>query len=367
LKPADLLLAGFFIWQILRTLFLYSKPQVKCMNYRLLELIAPPKEIARAREMVEEQPILGVWVDQQDDNCGIMRVLLDADRTETISDALSDKFSHVEGFRIMLFSVEATLPQPEVEEKEEKENNKDVEKEEPKVGRISREELYSDVTSGSRLSKVYIGMVVLSTLVAAVGLLRDDVAVIIGAMVIAPLLGPNVSLALAATLGDTQLAWRSLKANAAGLFSSLGVALVMGWLLTVDTGSEQIISRTQVSMGDITIALAAGSAGVLAFTRGVPAAVVGVMVAVALLPPLVDIGLLLGSGYVQLAIGAAILTFTNLICINLAGVLTFLVQGVRPRSWWEAEKAKRATRIAIATWFVLLVVFTILIWFWGGS
>lgn len=336
------------------------------MNYRLLELIAPPKEIDKAREVVEEQPILGAWVNKQGDNYGIMRVLLDADRTETVSDALSDKFSDVEGFRIMLFSVEATLPQPEVEEKEEK-NNKDTEKEEPKVGRISREELYSDVTSGSQLSKVYIGLVVLSTLVAGVGLQRDDVAVIIGAMVIAPLLGPNVSMALAATLGDTQLAWRSLKANAAGLFSSLGVALVMGLILTVDINSEQIISRTHVSLGDITIALAAGSAGVLAFTRGVPAAVVGVMVAVALLPPLVDIGLLLGSGYVQLAIGATILTFTNLICINLAGILTFLVQGVRPRSWWEAEKAKNAYRIAIVTWFALLVVFAILIWFWGGD
>ena len=245
------------------------------MNYRLLELVAPNDKIDQARDMMEDQSILGVWVDRQEDGCGIMRVLMDADRTETVSDLLSEKFSHVEGFRIMLFSVEATLPQPEIEEEEEEKEDADNENEEPKVGRISREELYSDVTSGSQLSKVYVGMVVLSTVVAGVGLLRDDVAVIIGAMVIAPLLGPNVSMALAATLGDTQLAWRSLKANAAGLFSSLGVALIMGFLLTVDINSEQIISRTQVSLGDITIALAAGSAGVLAFTRGVPAAVVG--------------------------------------------------------------------------------------------
>lgn len=186
-------------------------------------------------------------------------------------------------------------------------------------------------------------------------------------MVIAPLLGPNVSLSLAATLGDTALAWRSFKANAAGLLASLGVSLLMGFLLTIDTSSDQIMSRTQVGMGDITIALAAGSAGALAFTRGVPAALVGVMVAVALLPPLVDIGLLLGSGYLELAVGATILTFTNLICINLAGVLTFLVQGIRPRKWWEAEKAKKATRIAIATWLGLLAVFAILIWLWGQS
>jgi uncharacterized hydrophobic protein (TIGR00341 family) len=334
------------------------------MDYRLLELMIPDEKVDEALKTVQEQEPIGMWSDEHSNGCSVVRVLVDADKTESLSDTLSDKYASIDGFRILLFTIEATLPQPEIEEKKDEEESEDEETSR-KVGRISREELYADVTSGSDLSQVYIALVVLSTLVAAVGLMRDDVAVIIGAMVIAPLLGPNVSMALSVTLGDMQLAWRSLKANAVGLFVSLGVAFVMGMILTVDIGSEQIMSRTQVSLSDITIALAAGSAGVLAFTRGVPAAVVGVMVAVALLPPLVGIGLLLGSGYTQLAIGATILTFTNLICINLAGVVTFLLQGVRPRSWWEAEKAKKATRIAIAIWFVLLVIFAILIWFWG--
>lgn len=330
----------------------------------MLELMIPDEKVEQAIATVEEQEPIGVWSDEHSNGYTVVRVLVDADKTESLSDTLSEKYANADGFRILLFTIEATLPQPEIEEKE-KESSKNEEEESKKLGRISREELYADVTSGSNLSQVYIALVILSTLVAAVGLMRDDVAVIIGAMVIAPLLGPNVSMALSVTLGDMQLAWRSLKANAAGLFVSLGVALVMGMVLNIDLDSEQIMSRTQVSLSDITIALAAGSAGVLAFTRGVPAAVVGVMVAVALLPPLVDIGLLLGSGYTQLAIGATILTFTNLICINLAGVVTFLLQGVRPRSWWEAEKAKKATRYAIAIWFILLMIFAVLIWFWG--
>jgi len=330
----------------------------------LLELMIPDEKVEEALKTVEEQEPIGMWSDEHSNGFTVVRVLVDADKTESLSDTLSDKYAHTEGFRILLFTIEATLPQPEIEEKKDEEEPEEEETSR-KVGRISREELYADVTSGSDLSQVYLALVVLSTLVAAVGLMRDDVAVIIGAMVIAPLLGPNVSMALSVTLGDMQLAWRSLKANAAGLLVSLAVALVMGMVLTIDLSSEQIMSRTQVSLSDITIALAAGSAGVLAFTRGVPAAVVGVMVAVALLPPLVGIGLLLGSGYTQLAIGATILTFTNLICINLAGVVTFLLQGVRPRSWWEAEKAKKATRIAIAIWLVLLLIFAVLIWFWG--
>ncbi|MBN2731657.1 MAG: TIGR00341 family protein [Balneolaceae bacterium] len=330
------------------------------MNLRLIELIAPPETAQKARELIKDEKIIGIWTNDLEDGCAVLRVLLDVDYTEKISDTLSKKFGDVDGFRIMLLNVEATLPQPEEDEKEEDETEK-----ESRPSRISREELYADVTSGSELNGVYLGMVILSTLVAGVGLILDDVATIIGAMVIAPLLAPNVSLALAVTLGDLELGWRSLKANAAGLFASLAVAFVMGLVFTVDTSSEELISRTMVNLKHIIIALAAGSAGVLAFTRGVPATIVGVMVAVALLPPLVDVGLLLGAGYMQLAVGAGILTFTNLICINLAGVVTFLIQGVRPRDWWEEKKAKKATRYAIVTWLILLVIFGFVIWYWG--
>lgn len=334
------------------------------MNYRLLELTAPHESTKEARDLVEQKEyVIGVWSNELNNGASILRVLVDADRTETLSDELTEKFSNVDGFRIMLFEVEATLPQPALNEKEE--SGGETEDEEKYIGRISREELYADVTSGSDLSLVYLGLVILSTVVAGVGLVRDDVAVIIGAMVIAPLLGPNVSMALSVTLGDLELGWQSLKTNVIGISLSLILALVLGMVMDVTLESQQIVNKTNVNAGDIAIALAAGSAGVLAFTRGVPAAIVGVMVAVALLPPLVNVGLLLGAGFTNLAVGSAILTTTNLICINLAGILTFLVQGIRPRSWWEAEKAKRATRIAVAIWFTLLVALAILIWYWN--
>lgn len=86
------------------------------------------------------------------------------------------------------------------------------------------------------------------------------------------------------------------------------------------------------------------------------------MVAVALVPPLVASGMLLGEGYVAWAGGAFLLTVANVICINLAGVATFLAQGVRPRSWWEAERAKKATRRAILVWIVLLSILSLILW-----
>ena len=104
------------------------------------------------------------------------------------------------------------------------------------------------------------------------------------------------------------------------------------------------------------------AAGTLAFTQGLSGAVIGVMVAVALVPPLVVCGMLLGEGYVTTAGGAFLLTVANLICINLAGVATFLAQGVRPRSWWEAERAKKATLRAILVWLVLLASLSLILW-----
>lgn len=333
------------------------------MSYRILEMVSTVEAVEEARELAEEHQPLETWIQRLSENRSSIRVLLDADHIEGLSDELSNRFSQTEEFRIMLYAVEATLPVPEEEDEAEEEK---AEAQHVSTGRISREELYADVSEGGELTPVYVALVVLSTLVAGMGLIRDDVAVIIGAMVIAPLLGPNVSMSLAVTLGDLNLGWRALKTNMAGLLLSFGVACLMGMILAVDPGIEQIFYRSTVSLSDITIALAAGCAGVLAYTRDVPAAIVGVMVAVALLPPLVNGGLLLGSGYGEQAVGAMILTATNLICINLAGVATFLAQGVRPRTWWEAEKARKASRLALAAWALLLALAALGIWLWSN-
>ena len=115
-----------------------------------------------------------------------------------------------------------------------------------------------------------------------------------------------------------------------------------------------------LGVGDIVLALAAGSACALAYTTVAPAALTGVMVAVALLPPLVVVGLLTASGELGSAAGALLLVATNVICVNLAGVVTFLWQGIRPRTWWEANRARQATWRAVAIWLTLLIILGIL-------
>ncbi|MHC4164398.1 MAG: TIGR00341 family protein [Planctomycetota bacterium] len=201
-------------------------------------------------------------------------------------DVLERQFTGTEGFRVILLPVEATIPRPPEPEPE---------PEPPPRSRVGREELLDDLASGTRITTVYLALVVLSTIVAAVGLMRDNVAVVIGAMVIAPLLTPNVALALATALGDFELMRKALKTNLIGIATALVFAVVVGAVLPrVD--SAEIASRTETGFADIILALAAGAAGALVFTTGVPATLVGVMVAVALLPPLVTAGLRLAAG-----------------------------------------------------------------------
>lgn len=330
------------------------------MPLRVMQIYLPQSSDANLDELLEGRKILGRWRDTDADQM-VLHLLVPAEETESIMDRFEERFSEVEEFHVILFPVEAVLPRPEVKSKKEEILATEEETEEDRQ-RISREELYNEVTESLGITRVYLGMIVLSSIVAAVGLLRDDVAVIIGAMVIAPLLGPNVAMSLGTTLGDMKLLRRAVVTNLAGILAAFGFAVLVGLIIPVNADIPAIASRTQVGYGEILLALAAGSAGTLAFTRGQAGAVIGVMVAVALMPPLVVCGMLLGAGHFGPAFRAFLLVAANLVCINLAGDGIFLLQGVRPRNWWEAERAKKATWQAVLVWAVLLAALVLILW-----
>lgn len=324
------------------------------MSVRLLEIVLPPGQADRLADLLREEPLLGCWAHEAADGQHIARILVSTEQTEHVTDLLRQAFEGMEGFRVVLLKVEAVIPSAgdEAQKVEAASGNGDG----TSLPRVSREELYEDVKEAAQVTPIYVVTVALSTIVAAAGLMRGDIAVLIGAMVIAPLLGPNVALTLAATLGDGRLAAHAAKAIGVGVGSVLLLSVLIGAALGVDPEIPELAARTRVGLSDVAIALAAGSAGSLAYTTGLPAAVIGVMVAVALLPPLVATGLLAGSGYGRPALGALGLVVVNVTCLNLAAVGTFLAQKVRPRTWWEAEKAKRATRIAVVSWLAMLLV-----------
>jgi len=333
------------------------------MSLRLIEIILPQGYKNVALELISSKQAIDFWEEEIGDKQTRLKILLLMEKTESMMDALEKRFYKIEGFRMMLLSVEASIPrpQPEKEKPTVRKGIKTEKKKEIKASRVAREELYSDVNQMSKLSWVFIVLIVLASIVAAIGILRNNVVFIIGAMVIAPVLGPNVALSLGTTLGDFNLTRKAIRTIGVGIIAALVFSALIGAVYEFDTDIPELISRTEVNLGDIVLALAAGSAAALSITTGLLTALIGVMVAVALLPPLVTLGMLIGAGQWHLAQGALLLFFVNLICVNLAGVVTFLIRGIRPLSWWEAKRAKKATRFAVILWTSLLLVLVVLI------
>lgn len=317
------------------------------MANRLIDIMGPADNAEHLRSVIVKAKPVSWWM-QEADGTVEFKVIVPKEAVEGILDSLESYMAIHEGIAVVVLDAAATLPRIDQSSLQ-------------TIGRsrISREELYNELSRGTSIDAVYITTVALSTILAAIGLYRNSPAIIIGAMVIAPLMGPNMALALATTLGDTRLAFRSLKANAAGVGTAFVLAFVIGILAGAPSGPE-IAARIRVDLGDIGLALASGTAGALAFTSGVSAALVGVMVAVALLPPLVVLATLLANGTPGVTQALELLAI-NLIGINIAGVATFLARGIRPRTWWEEVKAKRATRIALVTWIILLILLVVLV------
>ena len=190
---------------------------------------------------------------------------------------------------------------------------------------------------------------------AAIGLNEDSVAIVIAAMVIAPLLGPILAFALATALGDLSLMKQATKAAGTGLVIGFLFALGLTTFLPVNVESLELVSRTIIGPEIIALALASGAAAALSMSTGVSSALVGVMVAVALLPPSVASALFLGAGEPEKAAGAALLLGLNVVCAILSAQIVFVWKGVRPRTWLSQKKAARAVKINGLVWIVLLI------------
>lgn len=311
---------------------------------KIIEVVADAGHLDTIRALAEEKGVVDLWwgAEDEDGRC-VVRLLVSPERRQAVLDMLQGMLSGSEGARILVEPLEAVLPR-----------NEEAAEEPRRPSGPTREELYEDIAKGARMDRNFLLLVTLSTLVAAIGMIEDNVAVVIGAMVIAPLLGPNLALALGTALGDVDLMWQALKANVAGVGLAAAISLAMGYFWPEPLSAGELHSRAQVGLDSVALALASGAAAVLSLTTGVSSVLVGVMVAVALLPPTAAAGLFLGAGQPQLAAGAALLLAVNVVSVNLAAKLVFLVKGVKPRTWLEKRKARQSLLLYIALWVFTL-------------
>jgi uncharacterized hydrophobic protein (TIGR00271 family) len=211
---------------------------------------------------------------------------------------------------------------------------------------------------GAYLARFFV-LIVLSTLLAAFGLAADSVAVIIGAMLVAPLMTPILGTAASLLLANWRLLLSSLAVLFAGTVLAIGTSMAVTWIglqnvTTVYSLPSEIIGRTQPSLIDLGVAIAAGLAGgyVLTHPRA-SSSLPGVAIAVALVPPLATVGILYQIGAPAEARGALLLFLTNLIAIVLSAIVVMLVSGFVPEE--IRLEAVRSARIGLVVTVALLV------------
>ena len=179
-------------------------------------------------------------------------------------------------------------------------------------------------------SRMYFIMNILSAIIASYGLVTNSAAVVIGAMLVAMMLGPITGVALAIIDHRMPLLRKSLITVLLGITLVLIVGFIVGWLHKDQPLTAEILSRTQPTSMDLMIALAGGTAGAYAMVSPhLSVAVVGVAVATALVPPLAASGILLANGEMQLGFGALLLAVTNIIAIQFTNALVLWVLGFR--------------------------------------
>jgi uncharacterized hydrophobic protein (TIGR00341 family) len=316
---------------------------------RIIEVVADAGHLATLTGIAEQYQVTDFWHGVEGDDGRIaLRMLVDDGIRQKVIDAFQNVLATSETARIIILPVEASLPRLDSE--------KDAESKQSDNGSQTREEIYNKIERDARLDSNFLLMVFLSTVVACIGLIENNVAVVVGAMVIAPLLGPNISLAFATSMGDGELMWKSLKTNLAGLGLAMLMAVAIGLVWPDYINSHELMMRTDVGLDGVLLALASGAAAVLSLTTALSSALVGVMVAVAILPPTATMGMMLGSGQTDLALGAGLLLAVNVVSINLSAKLMFLLKGVKPRTWLEKRKARQSVTVYIFIWLATLAI-----------
>ena len=145
------------------------------MQQRVVKVILPVKQKEPAVELLDADEGIFYWLEESNSVNVVISILADSGQTESLMDKFERRFGKTDGFKLIVLPVEASIPRKKEEEKPEAESV--VKAKEKKSPRISREELYADIVGSTEMSNIYIIFVILSTIVAAIGLMKGNVAV----------------------------------------------------------------------------------------------------------------------------------------------------------------------------------------------
>lgn len=227
----------------------------------------------------------------------------------------------------------------------------------PTLERGDRKALLNQVESGARGGVDYLVMMVLSSGLASLGLLEDSTAVVIGAMLVAPLMGPLIGAGLALAQGNLVLYRNSIGVALLGLLAGFAVSVVMGLLNPGFEPSLEIEARGNPDILDLGVAVLSGFIAAYALGRpGLANTLAGVAIAAALVPPLCVIGIGLTNDQPFVAANSAILLLTNMVAIILSAAGAFSLLGIR-----DVYKTKGSAKSWVLSTFLVLIMLSVIL------
>ncbi|QEG21171.1 TIGR00341 family protein [Mariniblastus fucicola] len=237
----------------------------------------------------------------------------------------------------------------------------------PQLEREERIELVENLETNSKFNFDFCALISLSTLIAALGLADSSTAVVIGAMLVAPLMTPIVGIGFALIQGNLNLirnAWRAVLIGFAIAFTIGAFVGFFDLLFTDITTTDEMAARDWPSFLDLFVAFASGIAGAYAMSRkGLNGAIPGVAIAAALIPPIATSGMSLASGNFPLCIGALLLFLTNVVFIVLGTAVVFWSVGIDTRPQKSGSENQRRY-VWTRWWFGAFVVLSTLLATW---
>ncbi|RKD97563.1 TIGR00341 family protein [Halopiger aswanensis] len=324
---------------------------------RLVEILVPEEKRDAIEETLEDEGLDFTLVaeESREEPSVVITFPLPAPAVESVLDRLRETGIEEDSYTVV---VEAETVVSEGYDELEKRYAQNT-------ARISREEMQSHAKDLTPQFNTYLVMTIMSVVVATAGLLLDSPAVVVGSMVIAPLIGPALGASVGTVINDRALFRRGIKLQAIGL--GAGVATAALFAFTVRTTGlispmlniyeiSEIEGRLTPDLLSLAIAIGAGVAGAWTLTAGTSTALVGVMIAAALVPPLGVVGIGIAWGLPSVAVAAGILVLVNILTINITSLAVLWYKGYRPDTWFQQDEARVTTQKRAVVFAVTILV-----------
>lgn len=212
----------------------------------------------------------------------------------------------------------------------------------------SEAEIISQISSGVRFHGSNLWVLIFAIFIASLGLNLNSTAVIIGAMLISPLMGPIIGMGLAVGINDFELLKRSIKNYLVATVISVITATIYFVITPLNEAQSELLARTSPSLYDVLVAIFGGAAGILAIgTKAKGNVIPGVAIATALMPPLCTAGYGLAVGDFSFFFGAFYLYFINTVFIALSTFVGVRMLRFKPKTFADAQRLKKVKKYII--------------------